>query len=527
MPPSLRFPLPGELRLTRRSFIASSASFAAAAWGSTKVCGATTTPRLSDYPFTLGVASGDPAPDGVVLWTRLAPRPLDVGGGMPVEPVRVKWEVATDEYFQRVVRAGEAIARPEWGHAVHVEPDGLQPDRWYWYRFQVGGESSPVGRTRTLPAADARPERLRLAFASCQKYEVGFYTAYEHLAREDLDLVLHLGDYIYEKGDGQGAVRPHGLSEALTLDDYRRRYALYKSDRALQAAHAMAPWIVTWDDHEVSNNYAEAHSERPERFPRPEFLLRRAAAYQAYFEHMPLRRSALPRGPDMLLYRRLNYGQLASFHVLDTRQYRSAQIPGETVQRPGMALLDPGRTILGARQREWLFDGLAKATTSWNALAQQVMVARVDREPGADVKYGVEKWPGYEHERRRLLAHLRDAKVANPVVLTGDIHSHWANELPADPDRPDAAAVAVEFVGSSISSAGDGQEQPPYLAALLAENPAVKFHNAERGYVRCEVTPQRWHTDFRTVPYVARRGAPLITRASFVVERGRMGLERA
>lgn len=527
MPPLL-FPLATAGQLTRRSFLGGSASFALAAALSTRARGAVSaSPTFSAYPFSLGVASGDPLPDGVVLWTRLAPRPLEPGGGMAPEPVEVAWQVADDEAMTRIVKSGTATANAAWAHSVHVEVEGLRPDRWYWYRFKAGAETSPVGRTRTMPAAEAAPERLRFAFASCQKYEIGFYTAYEHMAREDLDLIVHLGDYIYEKGDGNGAVRPHGTKEIFTLDDYRARYAVYKSDPALQAAHAMAPWIVTWDDHEVSNNYAGAISEHPEKMSSADFLRRRAAGYQAYFEHQPLRRSALPSGPDMLLYRRLAFGRLANFHVLDTRQYRTDQPQGDGVKPDSPVLMDPRCTILGDRQREWLFDGLMRSSATWNTLAQQVPVARVDRAPGPDVAISMDKWSGYEFERRRLLAHLRDKKIANPVVITGDVHANWANEIPAEPDRAEAPSVATEFVGTSITSNGDGHDRPAYLDSVLAENPGVRFHNEERGYVRCELTAKTWKTDFRTVPYVTRRGAPLNTRATFVVEAGRAQLNRA
>ena len=527
MPPPL-YPIPGAQSVTRRSFLVGSASFAAAVLLAGRARGAVIgAPRLPGYPFTLGVASGDPAPDGMVLWTRLAPRPRETGGGMPPETVVVGWQVAEDEAMTRIVREGTASADPAWAHSVHVEVDGLRPDRWYWYRFKAAGEISPVGRTRTMPPAGAAAERLRFAFASCQKYETGHYTAYGHMAREDLDLVVHLGDYIYEKGDGSGAVRPHGTPEIFSLDDYRARYAVYKSDPALQAAHAMAPWIVTWDDHEVSNNYANDIPEHPERFTRAEFLLRRAAAYQAYYEHMPLRRGALPAGPDMLLYRRLEFGRLASFHVLDTRQYRTDQPQGDGVKAPGPALLDPAGTLLGDRQRDWLFTGLDRSPATWNVLAQQIMMMRVDFRPGPEVAVSMDKWPGYEFERRRVLRRLRDRHVANPVVITGDVHCNWAGELAADFDDPSAAPVGVEFVGTSITSGGDGAEKRKDSDAVVAENPFVKFFNDERGYVRCEVTPGAWRADYRTVPYVSRPGAPLNNRASFVVEAGRPQLQRA
>lgn len=522
------YPLPGDAALTRRSFLAGSASFAAAALLSTRAAGATTKGvAFAAYPFALGVASGDPLPDGMVLWTRLAPKPLETGGGMPVAPVEVAWEVAEDEQLGRVVQRGTVSARPEWAHAVHVEVSGLRPDRWYWYRFTAGGVASPVGRTRTMPAADALPERLRFAFASCQKYDSGFYTAYEHMVREELDLIVHLGDYIYEKGDAKDGVRKHGQPEIFTVDQYRKRYAVYKADPALQAAHALAPWIVTWDDHEVSNNYAAEIHETPGKYTVAEFLKRRAAAYQAYFEHMPLRRAALPKGPDMLLYRGLGFGRLAAFHVLDTRQYRTDQPLGDGMKAPDPVLLDPKGTILGQRQREWLFNGLERSAATWNTLAQQVPVARIDRQAGPGEELSMDKWTGYEHDRRALLRHFRDRKISNPVVITGDVHANWANELATDFDPMEKRNVATEFVGTSISSSGDGVDKPKHLAQVLGENPHVKFHNAERGYVRCEVTPKAWRTDFRTVVYVTKAGAPVTTRASFVVEAGRPVLNRA
>ncbi|HEY0945676.1 MAG TPA: alkaline phosphatase D family protein [Opitutaceae bacterium] len=521
-------PLSAPFSFTRRRFLATGASLA-----TTTLCApylrAASVGRgaVSGYPFTLGIASGDPAPDSVVLWTRLAPRPLEPGGGMPPEPVEVTWEIADDERMTRHVHGGTALADPEWAHAVHVEVGGLQPDRWYWYRFRVGGEASPVGRTRTLPAVGVMPERLRFAFASCQKYEIGYYTAYEHMARESLDLIVHLGDYIYEKGDGGKAVRPHGTPEIITLDDYRRRYAVYKTDPALQAAHAMAPWIVTWDDHELSNNYADLVPEHPERTTPEAFLRRRIAAYHAYYEHMPLRAAARPRGPALPLHRELAFGGLARFHVLDTRQYRSDQANGDGAKPVNDAVLDPSRTLLGRAQREWLFRGLADPSPAWNVMAQQIPVARIDVKPGPEMAVSMDKWSGYEAERRALLRHLRDARVRNPVVLTGDVHANWANELALDFEGSGERSVGVEFVGTSITSDGDGADRPANHDTLLAENPWVKFHNTQRGYVRCDVTPELWRTDYQVVPYVSRPGAPLTTRASFVVESGQPHLQPA
>ncbi|MBL9214973.1 MAG: alkaline phosphatase D family protein [Opitutaceae bacterium] len=521
------FPLRGALGMSRRSFLVGSTSFAAAALLANRTFGTVTgSPRLPGYPFTLGIASGDPLPDGFVLWTRLAPRPVEVGGGMPAEPVEVRWEVAEDEAMRRLVQTGTATASPSWAHSVHVEVAGLRPDRWYWYRFRVGGEASPVGRTRTLPAPDAVPERLRFAFASCQKYDTGFYTAYEHMAREDIDLVAHLGDYIYEKADAEDAVRRHGLPTSITLDDYRSRYAAYKSDPALQAMHALVPWIVTWDDHEVTNDYAGPFTKN-NLVPGPardQLLLRRAAGYQAYYEHMPLRLTARPSGPDMLLYRRLAFGRLANFHVLDTRQYRSHWLYGNGKDQPwDPAMLDPARSILGDRQRDWLYRGLSQSPCEWNVLAQQVMMTRILQ---SNDTYMMDKWTGFEAERRRTLDYLRTQKIRNPVVITGDIHCNWANELIEDVDRLDAPPVATEFAGTSITSGGDEDDTPPKGDRFYAANPFVKFFNGQRGYVHCEVTPQAWRTDFRTLSYVSRPGAPLHTAASYLVESGRPRLNR-
>jgi len=482
-------------------------------------------PRFSDYPFTLGVASGDPFEDGVVLWTRLAPRPLE-DGGMPPEPVQVRWQVADDERFTRVVREGRATARPEFGHSVHVEVEGLRPGRWYWYRFDAGGDASPVGRTRTLPDLRSLPDSLRFAFASCQHFETGLYTAYEHMLREDLDLVVHLGDYIYEGPGRDGQLRKHVGPELDSVEDYRRRYAQYRTDPALRAMHAAAPWLVTWDDHEFDNNYANAVSEEKDVRPEP-FLRRRARAYQAYYEAMPLRRRSVPRGPDLKLYRRVYWGRLAQFFVLDTRQYRTDQPCGDGNKPPCPEVMDPRATLLGGEQREWLFSRLARSAGQWNILAQQVMLARANRSPSDTATYSMDQWPGYEFERRLLLRHLHERRVRNPVVLTGDIHTNWANEVHLDPGDLGSPVAAAEFVGTSISSGGDGTANPALLPLVLGKNPFVKFHNAERGYVYCTVTPEGWRTDYRTVPYVLRPGAPRLTRASFLLEPGSSRLRKA
>jgi len=474
-----------------------------------------------DYPFSLGVASGDPLPDGIVLWTRLAPDPLH-GGGMPDENVEVTWQVCSDQAMKNVVVQGTEIASPNFAHSVHAEVSGLEPGRPYWYRFKAGDELSPIGRTRTAPAIDSMPERLRFAFASCQHYESGFFNAYYHMANDDLDLVVHLGDYIYEGEGARGAIRKHVGLEINSLDDYRNRHAQYKTDTDLQAAHAAFPWLVTWDDHELDNNYAGDISEQTFVDPAT-FLVRRANAYQAYYEHMPLRKSAIPHGPLMQIYRGCSWGRLADFDVLDTRQYRSDQPCGDRNTEPCADALSDKQTMLGAEQQDWLDDRLRQSPAIWNVLAQQVMMGRADRKAGDGVAYSMDQWPGYEVPRRRLMQFLQDHKIKNPIVLTGDIHTNWVNDLKIDFDDATAPTVASEFVCTSISSGGNGADNRQASATVLAENPFVRFHNSERGYVRCDVTPKQWQSDYQVVPYVTRKGSPQITRASFVVEEGQAG----
>jgi alkaline phosphatase D len=500
--------------MSRRDFVRATAL---AAGGALAGCGSSS--ELRRELFTLGVASGDPSPDGVVIWTRLAP-----AGGMPEGPVPVEWMVAEDEGFTKGLRSGQVTALPELAHSAHVEVAGLAPDRPYWYRFRVGDQPSPIGRTRTLPAADVLPARLRLALASCQHLETGWFTAYRHMLKEDVDLVLHVGDYIYEGAGVDKKVRKHLGKECKTLEEYRQRYAQYKADPDLIAMHAAAPFLVTPDDHEFDNNCAGDISEEKD-VDKASFLKRRAAAYQAYYEHMPLRRTSVPRGPDMLLYRKLAWGRLAEIFVLDTRQYRTDQPCGDGNKPPSPEVLDPNGTLMGAAQRDWLFDGLGRSAGTWNVLAQQVMMARVDRKPGEGVLHSMDQWPGYEAERRRVLKVLHERKIANPIALAGDIHTNWANDLIGDFDDLGSKTVATEFVGTSISSGGDGLPAPKDLDKLLADNPFVRFHNTERGYVVCEAGPKEWRTDFRTLAVVTKPGAALKTPASFVVEAGRPGAQ--
>lgn len=479
--------------------------------------------QFRSYPFTLGVASGDPTPDGIVLWTRLAPDPVN-GGGMDKADVSVEWRLARDEKMSGVVKHGSAVASANLAHSVHVEVRGLDADRMYWYQFRAGKEWSPVGRTRTAPAANGQPRDLKFAFASCQHWESGYFTAYEHMIQEDIGLIVHLGDYIYEGAGREQQVRKHNGNEIVSLGDYRNRYALYRTDPNLAKAHQLFPWIVTWDDHEVDNNYADDKDQ--DGSPREIFLERRANAYQAYYEHMPLRQSSLPKGSRLALYRRLTFGNLAEFSVLDTRQYRTDQPCGDGNKPQCPEALDPAATILGPEQERWFLDGLSRSKARWNLVAQQVLLAKVDRMPGPEQAYAMDQWSGYEQARRRVLRFLDERRPSNPVVLTGDIHSNWVCDLKADFDRPDSAVVGAEFVGTSISSGGDGADTTPAVAKYLPENPHVKFYNSQRGYVRCVVTPETCRAEYRVLPYVSKPNAPIQTRASFVVENGKPGVQK-
>jgi alkaline phosphatase D len=517
--------------VTRRRFLASASSLAGlVVLSQLPTTVAAAPPRFSNDPFQLGVASGDPLPNGVVLWTRLAPDPLN-GGGMPNVPVAVSWVIADDENFRRVVRKGATVATPELAHSVHVDVRGLRPGRWYYYRFKVGDYLSPTGRTRTAPPPGANVDAFRFAFASCQDWQNGLYSAYRGMAAEDLDLVVHLGDYIYEYGPQDGAPRQHDGPEVDSLASYRNRHALYKSDTNLQAAHGAFPWVFTWDDHEVENNYADEISE--DNVDPALFLQRRANAYQAYYEHMPLRASSFPVGPDLQLYRRLNFGRLVEFSVLDTRQYRSDQPCDDGLKPRCAAAFAEEATMTGPEQEQWLLDGLERSQAQWNIIAQQTMFAQYDFSAGQGGNgvppqvFLLDQWDGYVAARARILNFFAQRQPSNPVIITGDIHSSWVHDIKADFDDPASATLATEFVGTSISSDFPAQFIAPVQAAL-GDNPHTKYFNgALRGYVRCTLTPERWTSDYRLVESILDENAPTVTAASFVVENGQPGAQSA
>ncbi len=515
------------MQTTRRNFLLRSAALSAAlALPAQRVIAQS---RFTQNPFSLGVASGYPQPDAVVLWTRLAPDPLN-GGGMPEAPVAVSWEIAADARFRKTVDRGETVATPQFAHAVHVQARGLEPSHWYWYRFMAGDAVSATGRTRTAPAAGDARGKLAFAIASCQHYEHGQYAAYRDMAQQQLDFVIHVGDYIYESSWGRGKVREHHIPEPYTLAEYRNRYAQYKLDPHLQAAHAACPWLVTWDDHEVDNDYARDRSQDLD--PVDAFLARRAAAYQAYYEHMPLPPGTYSGGPDMKIYGTHAMGNLARIQLLDMRQYRDYHVCSRKGRGGGNQVnmfecperMVPGRTMLGSAQEQWLESALTKSTARWNIIAQTTLMAQAERGTGNERMVHTDGWDGYPAAREKLLRFIAERKIRNPVVIGGDVHFAMAGDLRVDFDNERSPVIASEFVGTSISSQGPGRAR---IEALLSKNPHVKFANgARRGYAKFEVTPQRWETSFRAVVDIADAQSRVFDLGQYVVEDRRPGPQR-
>jgi alkaline phosphatase D len=493
---------------------------------------------LTAYPFTLGVASGDPAPDGFVLWTRLAPSPLDPdgrGGMDPATDVRVQWQVAEDPSFANVVRGGEATAPAAAAHSLHIEVTGLRPGREYWYRFRNGMHISGLGHTRTAPAPGV-PASVDFASTTCANFEHGYFTAYRYIAEAEPDLILNLGDYLYEYEAGfevppSGAVRPHVGEHLRTLADYRLRHAQYKTDLDLQAAHAVAPWLVVPDDHEVANNWAGDHAWDPADQPR--FRSMRAAAFQAYWEHMPLRRSAHPAGSHMQLYRTVPWGRTAAFHLLDTRQYRDKQVCLTGDQLSCLDRGDLGRSILGRAQEKWLDSRLRRQHAVWTLLAQQVMYTPAPKlvdSPGVPYAYpkmNIDCWDGYPGARQRLLDSVRAAEVRNLVILTGDVHSHWATDIHPDPFADAGRPIGSELVTTSISTMGDGTATPPWVRETMRAYPYLRYYDGRRGWVRCRADAREFRADFHVLSKVSLPLAPAHRGAAFVIEDGNPGLQDA
>lgn len=513
-----------DWNINRRKFVQGVIAFAgASALPATRVWAQ---PIFHHYPFTMGVAAGDPIAKGFVLWTRLAPEPLN-GGGMPMLAVEVGYEIATDRRFQNIVQKGAVLARPELGHSVHVEAEGLEAGRRYFYRFRVGKELSPTGAAKTAPA---KADRIRFVNAGCQRWEDGWFTAWKHVATQDLDFVFHYGDYIYEYRRRRGptpGIREVNGDEIHTIVDYRNRYALYKSDPDLQAAHAAHAFVQTYDDHEVDNNWAGQISEEdgsarfPVRVPPEIFAFRKQMALQAWYEHMPIRRAQMPRGTDITAYRRLKFANLVDLHVLDTRQFRDDQPCGDGVKVCSADIRNKaGNHMLGAVQEKWLMDGMRQRAATWQVLAQQVPVMERLFGDGPDFLINNDKWDGHTDARKRLFDFIEAEKVANLCVLTGDLHNAWAADLKADFSKSSSANVGVEFVATSISSNGDGSESTPAGQKALSNNPHIRFFNNRRGYTLHEVTAKGMAAQFMAADKVTTKDGVMTQKAAFMVEAG-------
>lgn len=503
----------------RRALVRAMCAGALSSWAPTFVACA----RAADVPrFGLGVASGQPRPDGMVLWTRLT------GPGLP-DAVSVQWELAHDEAFTQIAARGVETAEAATAHSVHAEPVGLAPGRAWWYRFTALGDRSTPGRTRTAPAPQSTAT-LRFAIASCQRWEYGHYAAWRDITASQPELILFLGDYIYEYAMAVDPVRTVSGGRVTTLEDYRDRYAQYKADPLLQAAHACAPWVLVWDDHEVENDYAGAVGGG--FFG--DFRQQRAAAYQAYWEHMPFPKSARPQGDAMRIYGHLDWGRLARIHLLDDRQYRDPQVcprPGRVLGSNTVSLkacpelLDPRRSLLGAAQERWLAEGWS-LERPWNLVAQQTLMSRLSwTDTATEPSYWTDGWDGYAPSRQRLLATAAQRQVPGLVVLGGDVHAHYVSQLRPDYDDPRSPVIGAEFCGTSISSRGPAQSR---LDAALPLNPHLLYGNArQRGSVLFRLDEGLLQADLRAVDRPRDPASAVRSAARFVVEAGRPGPQRA
>ncbi|MCZ8133380.1 MAG: alkaline phosphatase D family protein [Steroidobacteraceae bacterium] len=490
--------------LTRRQFIATAAALGVLPPAAVRAA-------LASNPFTLGVASGSPRDTSVVLWTRLAPEPLN-GGGMPPGDVPVRYQVWADAEARRPVREGEALALARWGHSVHLKLEGLEPGREYFYRFAVGGFETPLARTRTTSRDD---RAIKLAIASCQHYETNHYAAFRDMASWTPDCVVHVGDYIYEGAPSPlgartremfgrtvdfSVVRQHVGPETVTLWDYRNRYALYRTDPHLQAAHAAAPWVVAMDDHEIDNNWAADVPQDPEKQTPLEFRVRRLAALQAYYEHFPLEHPPLALGTDssLQMYGRWRFGP-ALLHLLDTRQFRSDQVCGDGF--PGApacaAMEDPARSLLGPAQEAWLAESLTRSDAAYNVIASQVWFSPLRyNAPPAAPELNMDSWDGYGPARRRLLDVLGRG-VAEPVFISGDWHCAAAMTVHEDPLDATTRTLAHEFAGTSIATPCPWAHR---VTEARSHNPHVRYVNGDRrGYARFVVEPRQFTAQFRVV----------------------------
>ena len=479
--------------------------------------------ELSANPFSLGIASGDVTDDSVVLWTRLAPEPLEANGGMPDAGVPVQWELATDPAMSQVVRRGEVIATPELAHSVHVDVDGLQPGREYWYRFVVAPYKTVTGRTKTLPQRDSQPESVRFTIASCQNYTHGFFVAYDHMVEDNPDFAIHLGDYIYDTSFGETFRRHETEKQPTSVVDFRRRHALYRTDRQLQHAHAQIPFFTAIDNHDAVEDAD------------PATFAQRTAAYQAWYEHMPVRGFGGIGENHFDLQRLIVLGDLAQISLLDGRQFRDGREVCANNDYPDYGfgnyrercdlVFDKARTLLGENQEQWLVRNLANCTSTWNVMASPgpFLPFRYAFD-GKDLRY-IGAWDIYPANRVRVADALLGNRASHPLILSADVHSFWAIDGRDTPDRDERFDV-TEFVTSSISA-----NWPEPLAKRVTENlpnnPQVKFYEPNRrGYLLHDVSKTAWKTTMRAVQDVQDERSPAIDLAVFVVRKGEAGFQR-
>jgi alkaline phosphatase D len=474
--------------------------------------------RAQSQPiFRLGVASGNPKPDSVVLWTRLI---LDLSS----TAVPVRWELSEDEHFKNIVAAGIEWAHSADGFSIHAEPRGLDPGRWYWYRFKALSEQSAVGRTRTAPASGVRAT-LRLAMASCQRFDTGYYAAWRAVVRHTPDLVVFLGDYIYEYATRESAVRAVG-PRVETLEDFRDRYAAHRSDPALQAAHAAAPWLVIWDDHEVDNDYAGLTGQQLQT----DFATLRANAYQAWWENMPVPKAWRPASGSMRIHQRVDWGRLARIHLLDGRQYRDQQVCPKTGRAGSNSvtieqcpeLVAPERSLLGLEQERWLDEGWDFERT-WNIVAQTTLMARAVSGPAGAQRFWTDGWDGYGAARSRLLDSIAERRVPGPIVLSGDVHAHVVANLKSNFLESQSRVVATELCCTSISSMGPPQAR---VEETLAANPHLLYARADRrGYIAVDLDTRRARAELVTVDNALEPDSASDVAKRFVIEASHPGAQ--
>lgn len=482
-------------------------------------------PVFAADPFTLGVASGSPTPYGMTLWTRLAPSPLEPAGGLDPVALPVRWELAADEGLQQTIASGTAIARPELAHSVRVQVGGLEPGRHYWYRFTAGDAQSMTGRTKTLPDPYQPLSELRFATASCQHFEQGLFVAYDHMIADDVDFIIHLGDYIY--GVSRGDFRDHvDKEEPETLEQHRRRHAQYKTDPSLQRAHASFPFFTVLDNHDALKDVDLD----------PTALAKRAAAYQAWFEHMPMAGGYTPGGASIHTHAAADFGDLLRLTILDTRQFRDNEDIcrdladpdfGFTIYRPACdPVEEASRSMLGAAQEAWVAHQFRTSEQRWNALASTVLFSPFAMHRNNDIYRYESSWDYFPANRRRVIQAMQAAQLANPMVLSADIHSNWAIDIKADPDDPESATIGTEMLATSIASGWPPPLDDP-MRHNLANNPHVHhYEGAERGYLLHHVTPSTWTTEMRVVDDITTSDAKISTQARFVVEDGRPGVQK-